>query len=195
MRPRLFAAEIHTSEGFCPCHERASMRPRLFAAEIRAVRAVFCAVRMASMRPRLFAAEIEVRGRGQGGRVYSFNEAAAFRRGNHRPWWPSAPRQRGFNEAAAFRRGNRGSQRTSWTARTCFNEAAAFRRGNRLKVTSYTLHARMASMRPRLFAAEIQPSRVRKAHSARVASMRPRLFAAEIFVRSVLMDAESHLLQ
>src|SRR5574340_677658 len=59
-----------------------------------------------------------------------------------------------------------------------FNEAAAFRRG-RYQVENIYLPAPVASMRPRLFAAEDWDAR--RAVEARrgAASMRPRLFAAE----------------
>ena len=40
-------------------------------------------------------------------------------------------------------------------AESCFNEAAAFRRGNHHTPSRHELRGLLASMRPRLFAAEI----------------------------------------
>ena len=83
----------------------ASMRPRLFTAENIDPGALDVAGSCASMRPRLFTAENNRR-----------SNAACKYLGS-------------FNEAAAFHRGEPSSTRTSWYRWCRFNEAAAFHRG------------------------------------------------------------------
>ena len=135
------------------------------------------------MRPRLFAAEIPWRRTTTADRSCSFNEAAAFRRGNHLSASWSLFLLLRFNEAAAFRRGNHVISRRRRRLPTSFNEAAAFRRGNQAGPGD-PLAGLPASMRPRLFAAEIGNSRESLAAAESTASMRPRLFAAEIPIQA-----------
>ena len=85
----------------------------------------------------------------------SFNEAAALRRGDRVVWEITPSRFRGFNEAAAFRRGERRGAADRRCRHARFNEAAAFRRGEPLTLlAARNLSHPDASMRPRPFAAE-----------------------------------------
>ena len=154
------------------------MRPRLFAAEIRRSVGRHLLRGDASTRPRLFAAEIIPSARIADGKFRRFHEAAAIRRGN-------LPGQRGCRSACRASRGRGYSPRKS------------------LDLRHSARQVRLASMRPRLFAAEIAGGGARgppddsasrgRGYSPRKscvgpacaaaqveASMRPRLFAAEI---------------
>ena len=124
-----------------------------------------------------------------GGRV-CFNEAAAIRRGNLRPTGIDRTAGGGFNEAAAIRRGNLRVDARDLVRHAGFNEAAAIRRGN-LARRGGARAAVLASMRPRLFAAEI-PTSPRESTVRKYASMRPRLFAAEIALGAMLQLEWSH---
>ena len=140
--------------GYAPATD-ASMRPRLYAAEIgRPPTMNAFNWRLASMRPRLYAAEIAAAGRERERAVPGFNEAAALCRGNLAEFVDSPRPRNGFNEAAALCRGNLPSERRGRPGPD-------------------------ASMRPRLYAAEIGASTAGARRRGR-ASMRPRLYAAEI---------------
>ena len=130
MRPRLIAAEnlidVHVSPHALP----ASMRPRLIAAENAQAAREAVAADAASMRPRLIAAE------------------------NNLMMASSEEIKKGFNEAAADCRGKPPPWRASRSTRSSFNEAAADCRGKQQLPTIYISTEYVASMRPRLIAAE-----------------------------------------
>ena len=130
------------------------MRPRRFAADHTAACFHIPERSQASMRPRRFAADHAARTSADEIGPLCFNEAAAFRRGSRARPLRGALRAGGFNEAAAFRRGSLPAQRD---------------RRDPLRI---------ASMRPRRFAAD-HPALVMRETLEVLASMRPRRFAAD----------------
>ncbi len=116
--------------------------------------------------------------------MVGFNEAAAIHRGNRPIVHSRSRRNNRFNEAAAIHRGNLRLAYQVAKRASCFNEAAAIHRGN-LFYEPRKRPFEPASMRPRLFTAEIILRIIIRGGTNR-ASMRPRLFTAEIFQKDSL---------
>ena len=180
MRPRVFPAEDHRTDGGSGRRVTASMRPRVFPAEDLRHGACSDAHRggQASMRPRVFPAEDPSTSFARRAAGSCFNEAAGIPRGrrNHsvrrvfrerasmRPRvFPAEDDQRNQNPRGetnasmrprVFPAEDSRCVRLVWSAASnCFNEAAGIPRG-RHGAPKGGPRGECASMRPRVFPAE-----------------------------------------